>query len=344
MLSHQVGLARAVNWLTLRRFKLGATSIMALAPLAGAALMPATAQGIIFVTSASDGTISAYTNSGVMVNAPLVSGLPDPGAIAVSGSNLFVVNDFPGTIGEYTTSGATVNASLVSGLANPIGIAVSGSDVYVANSLSGTNTLSGTVGEYTVSGGMVTASNPSLVTGLAPGSNGLTGIAVSGSNIFITDRYHGTIGEYTTSGATVNADLVSGLNQPYLLAVSGSDLFVVNNSSATIGIGTVGEYTISNGMVTVSNPSLISGLVNPTGIAILGSDLFVTDGQSGTGTIGEYTTSGAPVNATLVSGLNAPFDIAVTPDVPEPGSLCFLTLGSAALTFRRRSGTARAQA
>ena len=41
-----------------------------------------------------------------------------------------------------------------------------------------------------------------------------------------------------------------------------------------------------------------------------GDDLFVVD--LGNGKIGKYTTSGATVNATLVSGLISPIDIAVS--------------------------------
>ena len=49
----------------------------------------------------------------------------------------------------------------------------------------------------------------------------------------------------------------------------------------------------------------------------------------GTGTIGEYTTSGGTVNATLVSGLSEPEDIAVS------GSNVFVT--SSLLTARLAS-------
>ena len=40
-----------------------------------------------------------------------------------------------------------------------------------------------------------------------------------------------------------------------------------------------------------------------------GSDLFVAN--DGAGTIGEYTTAGATVNASLISGLASPVGIAV---------------------------------
>jgi len=46
------------------------------------------------------------------------------------------------------------------------------------------------------------------------GLDARAGIAVSGSNLFVTNFLGNTIGEYTTSGATVNASLITGLNDP----------------------------------------------------------------------------------------------------------------------------------
>jgi hypothetical protein len=43
---------------------------------------------------------------------------------------------------------------------------------------------------------------------------------------------------------------------------------------------------------------------------VSGSDLFVANSTNGT--IGEYTTSGATVNAALISGLSSPFGIALS--------------------------------
>jgi hypothetical protein len=67
------------------------------------------------------------------------------------------------------------------------------------------------------------------------------------------------------------------------------------------------------------NASLITGLSGPVGLAVSGSDLFVVNRNNGT--IGEYTTSGATVNAALVSNLgnNNPFGLAVS------GSNLFVT-------------------
>ena len=61
----------------------------------------------------------------------------------------------------------------------------------------------------------------------------------------------------------------------------------------------------------------------------------------GNGTIGEYTTSGATVNAALISGLNSPSGIAIAADatptaVPEPVTLALVGVGLAGIGFTRR--------
>jgi hypothetical protein len=82
-------------------------------------------------------------------------------------------------------------------------------------------------------------------------------------------------------------------------------------------------------------------LNGPGQIAISGSDLFVTN--AGNNTIGEYTTSGATVNASLVSGsgLNFPNGIAIVSTPEPPTSLVLGTgllglLGLSAVTWYRK--------
>ncbi len=62
-------------------------------------------------------------------------------------------------------------------------------------------------------------------------------------------------------------------------------------------------------------------------------------------TIGEYTTSGAAVNASLVStGLYYPGGIAVSQSTPEPSTLALLCVGAmsfAAYAWRRKQTTSR---
>ena len=69
-------------------------------------------------------------------------------------------------------------------------------------------------------------------------------------------------------------------------------IFVANTNG-----GTINEYNLDG--TPVGTGTLISGLDHPSGLAISGSDLFVTTAGN---TIGEYTTSGATLNASLTRG------------------------------------------
>ena len=109
--------------------------------------------------------------------------------------------------------------------------------------------------------------NSSLISGL----NDPTGIAVSGSDIFVANLGASSLGEYTTSGTTVNASLIS-MATPWGIAVSGSDLFVVDRND-----GTIGEYTTAWATV---NASLVSGLNTPHGIAVADVSLPVPEPAS----------------------------------------------------------------
>ena len=148
------------------------------------------------------------------------------------------------------------------------------------------NDISGTVGKYTTSGATV---NASLVTRL----DNPTGIAVSGSRLFVNILNLGTVGKYTTSGATVNASLIRGLSGPYAIAHTGSDLFVTSGVPRVPA--KVGEYTTSGATV---NASLVSGLGAPNlALPSAGSDLFVTDQDFNT--VGEYDDAYCPTITTF---------------------------------------------
>ena len=186
------------------------------------------------------------------------------------------------SIGALTFAGVVLRPGVVRG------------DIFVANI--DTNSI----GQYTNSGATI---NASLITGL----NHPGGIAVSGGDLFVTNYLGGTISEYTTAGVPVNTHLLSGLANPSGVAVSGSSLFVTNYEGRTISEFTLGA---TPGTIAASNPNFISESQYPYGIAVSGSNLFVANYDGGT--IGEYTTSGAVVNAALVSGLYSPQDLTVS--------------------------------
>jgi len=132
---------------------------------------------------------------------------------------------------------------------------------------------------------------------------GLCSISAAHAQIFVTNYLNGTVGEYNTDGTTVNASLLSGLDNPFGIAMVGSNLFVSNFNDGTNG--TITEYNLATG----STSTFASGISHLNGIVASGSELFVPN--LGTGTIVEYnTTTGA--SSTLVSGLSTPYNIAVS--------------------------------
>jgi WD40 repeat protein len=286
------------------------------------------------------------------------------------GQVLFVSNTANNTIGAYdANTGAEINASFITGLSGPKGLAVSGSTLFVANS---SFPGSGTIGKYDASTGAVI--DASFITGAFARD-----LAVSGSNLFVTNG-SGAVAKYDAiTGATINLGFVTvAFGQPQGVAVSGSSLFVGN---ASFG-GTVGKYDVATG--TTTNSSFVTGLVNPHGVTVAGSNLFVSiDSQvgkydvsfgvgstiigglsspvglavsgldlfvanSGNGTIGKYdATNGAALNTSFITGLSSPAYIAFgsVAVVPEPSSYAVLVgvgaLGVALLRRGRRAQSKR---
>ncbi len=69
----------------------------------------------------------------------------------------------------------------------------------------------------------------------------------------------------------------------------------------------------------------------PQLMKVAGDKLFVAD--AGLGTVGEYTTAGQVVNASLISGLPLPVNLAI---IPEPSTWALLAMGAGALLLGRR--------
>jgi hypothetical protein len=184
--------------------------------------------------------------------------------------------------------------------------------VFLTYSLGGSN---GAIGEYSPSGAPI---DPTLVTGAVGGG----GIAVIGSDIYVTNTTTGTVGEYTLSGQTINDTLISGLSLPYGITPLGSNLLVCDD-----GHQKVAEYTATG---TLLNSSFLSGFSNG-GIVVSGSNFFITNLTAGT--VGEYTTSGAVVNPSFITGLNLPYAIALS------GSHLFVSSGMFSYTIGEYDAT-----
>jgi len=218
----------------------------------------------LFVASSYSGTIGQYTIGGVEMNASFVASLNAPQAVQVSGGSLYVLSyddDGYGVIGKYNASdGTPQNAALISQLESPGEFAVSDGYAYVTN-------FAGSVSKFDINTGEeILNLGETFLTGL----DSPWGIAVSGSDLYVTNYNNGTIGKYTTSGGTTNSTLISGLTHPWGVAVGGDDLYVSNygddSDPDNIILGSVGKYTVAGGTL---NAALVSTLSGATGIAAI---------------------------------------------------------------------------
>ena len=282
------------------------------------------ASGQIYVVETSAGKIGEYdATTGAVINATLVSGLDQPYGIVVANGDIWVTNQANGTVGEYTEAGVAVNVALITGLQNPTGIALSGPNLYVTEEGVG----SGVVGEFNSTTGQ--AVNADLVTGLSSPS----AVCVVGQDIFVTDSQTGNVGEFdANSGTTVNTALITGLAEPQGIAtdsttttltgattagsnsvtgLSSTALLFVGEQvapSADIGTGTTIASVVSGTAITLNQAA--TGTNAAASLTFSGNYLFVTNHVTG-GVIGEYTTTGATINAALV--VPPPFGDAIVP-------------------------------
>ena len=163
----------------------------------------------LYVADYTTGTIGTYdATTGAAINASLITGLNGTVSLAISNGELFALNLGTGTVSSYTLAGALVNSNLVTFTSGTTGMAVSGNTLYLDSSNG--------VGEFDATTG--SAINASLVTGL--GGDQVSGLAVSGGDLYVIENALGQVGEYdAVTGAVVNAALITGLSNPAGIAI-----------------------------------------------------------------------------------------------------------------------------
>ncbi len=217
---------------------------------------------------------------------------------------------------QYDTVTGSLIGGFVANVTNPNQLQLSGSTLYA---LSFT-----TVTSYSAATG---TQNSFTVTTPGPGGS----IAVQGSNLYASGPvfngggFDGVVGFYNaTTGATVNSAFITlaNANNGPLLTLSGNTLFtgIIGNVGSGTGVGTIGSYNATTGAAI--NASLITGLATATSsladIVASGTTLYVAtnilSGATITGfKIGSYDTStGAAINASLLTGSGSLNDVAVS--------------------------------
>jgi hypothetical protein len=229
----------------------------------------AVAGGNLFVVNSAIGTIGEYdANTGTQLNLALITGLHGRVGIVAFGDNLFVTSSATHRIDQYSaTTGMLTQPRFVMGLKlqGPAELAAAGGNLFVVNSTAGKNGES--IGEYNAITGATV--NSSLVTGL----HGRVDVAVSGTNLFVTNVPKGSIDEYdAVTGELLKAGFVTELHGASDIAVFGGDLFVTDAQHQSIDM-----FNATTGM---PEGTVLTGLQGPQGITIVPVSGSVPDASS----------------------------------------------------------------
>jgi WD40 repeat protein len=292
--------------------------------------MPRSARAQLYVSQtgsgANTGTVSEYdATTGAVINANLITGVGQAGAIFLSGNTLYVANaSAAGTVGDYNaTTGAAINANLITGLDSTAGLLLSGNILYVANR--DPSTVQPRVGAYNATTGAVI--NATLITGLGLNSTP-AGLVLSGNNLLVADSFDHVQEYNATTGAAINTSFITMPGVDAIL-LSGNTLYAASASNS----GLISEYNATTGAAINTN-FIVNGGEN-VGLALSGNDLFVSrQGAVTPGTVSEYNaTTGALIAANFVPPLATPIfanGIAVA-SVPEPSTWSMIAIGGVAL-------------
>jgi hypothetical protein len=162
---------------------------------------------------------------------------------------------------------------------------------------------SGQVGQYIETGSSITSSNSSFISD----TNDPEGLAISGTNLYVTNFSDASVGEYSAiSGTGTAAFATADMNEPLGIGVSGSNLYVGN-----FGINSgddVNKYNASTGAVIINQ--YITGLSGPAELAISGSNLYVNNAEGGSVTAYNLTAN-APLAGFSLTGLSSNFALAI---------------------------------
>jgi hypothetical protein len=200
----------------------------------------------LYVDLSTSDDLMKYSMSG-MSEGTIIMGLHVPRGFVIDAGNIFVLNSSTDTLGEYTLAGAPVHTALATLTASPYKIAALKTNLFITTTsgVSEFNTLTGTI-------------NNSFITGYT----GLRGIAVTASDIFVSDYADNTVKEFDLTGKLVTGTFIhTKLNEPDALTFSGNDFYIGDDGSQNVT-----EFTNTGVLV---KSGLIENLDDPTGVLVI---------------------------------------------------------------------------
>jgi len=234
----------------------------------------------------------------------LVSGQPNPFAIAVDATNLYFTDPTAGTVMKAALDGDAPIA-LASGQMVPLAIALDATTVYWANQgTSANNYADGTIMKVALGGGTPVT--------LASGQIGITAIAVDAASVYwanagtLANNYaDGMIMQVALDGGTP-VTLASAQTSPLAIAVDSVNVYWADMGTSFFGSlvddGAVMKVPLGGGTPT----ALASAQPAPDNVAVDGTSVYWTT----SGTVAKVPLSGGTA-VTLASGQSEPNFMAI---------------------------------
>jgi sugar lactone lactonase YvrE len=320
--------------------------------IAAVLFLPLASNAQLLVVSQSDGKVLEYDSmDGTFVGTfvePVTTGFAFPGGIAVhpSDGHVYVASSASGEIWAYDLqTGLVAPPRVASGLLGPTAMTFdsTGSNLYFLADVPNGPDSDAALRRLSLPGGTVTT--------LASDANAsFAGIALEGSQLYVTDSFSGTVVRYSTTGGN-GTTVLSGLSSPAgILLLSPSLMWVAESGSdrvaeyhetggnwtfdreilgAEAGVdGPFGLALAPDGRLSVSgsfsnevaavdlSTLVVTSLVAPnTGLAIPGAVEWASGtllvASRGNNTVPFFDSSGAPTG-NVARGLTAPADAGMT--------------------------------
>lgn len=303
---------------------------LVLAILSLSVVAPVKAIDFLYAVDEAGNKIGKYNTDGTTVNANFIAN-STPHAMAFDATNNILVTGFTsGYVAKYDHAGNLLNANYLDpgSIANPMGIGVDGSgSIFVINN--GNNLIS----KYNADGSTVNAAYVDTKTGSDNPSP--DGLLIQNNLVNVVKWATSNVGQYTTAGSSGSI-----LNDNFLVAPSIPTWRPFNVATDTngnyyvTGSSVVAKFDSSGNLV---NDNFIS-FSGAYGIAIDSNNNIYLGSQSGS-SIAKYSSTGALINASLISGFSGVTNIVLERNaVPEPSTYALAAIASGVLAHiaRRR--------
>ena len=241
--------------------------------------------------------------------------LPAIAALAISvtadqaSASVYWASPAGSSIGRVNLDGEALSPSFVEGLDFPCGLAVDHAHLYWGNA------ARDSIGRAGIDGAGAEAS-------FVTGADRPCAVAADGSHVYWANTggaFDGTtIGRANLDGGGVDQSFIDGAAGPCGIAVDDAHIYWTNAATGTIGRaeldGTGVEPSYITGADRPCGVAVTGGAVVPDRHAVVGGHIYWANTGGGFGTtIGRASLDGSAVDQDFISGLRAPWGVALSP-------------------------------